>query len=167
VAVYETRVEAGFDLPRAIVWDAIADADLVSGWLAEATIEPRPGGIYRLAWQPGARFTGLAGSIAEMVEPERLVIATEDGSLEFRLHDVAGGPRGTSTRLVVTLPLAPTGLHDAGEEARLRALWRCSLDQLGELLRGHPVDWQRWDEEWAPVWSRYLSEETGPTASSR
>ncbi len=43
-------VEHEVDLPRAIVWDAFLDPELVSGWLADAVIVPEEGGEYNLTW---------------------------------------------------------------------------------------------------------------------
>ena len=40
------------DLPRGIVWDALVDPVLVSGWLGEADIEALPGGRFDV--RPGA-----------------------------------------------------------------------------------------------------------------
>ena len=42
--------ERAFDLPASIVWDALIDPVLLEGWLADATVDPRVGGEYRLAW---------------------------------------------------------------------------------------------------------------------
>ncbi|MBC7590190.1 MAG: SRPBCC domain-containing protein, partial [Salinibacterium sp.] len=42
--------ERMYEFAPLIVWDALIDADLVSGWLADALIDPRPGGEYTLRW---------------------------------------------------------------------------------------------------------------------
>jgi len=41
-------------------------------------------------------------------------------------------------------------------EARTKADWLVNLEQLEQLLRGHPVDWANWDRDHHAAWSRYL-----------
>jgi uncharacterized protein YndB with AHSA1/START domain len=59
-------------------------------------------------------------------------------------EEVPGGTRGTSTR--VTVEVAVPDPRFAGA---LRATWQTRLDQLENLLRGHPVVWQ--SEQSAPA----------------
>ncbi len=108
------HLERRIDLPRAIVWDALLDPVLVEGWL-----------------HPTARL--LDGEIRERVDPaagETAVLVTvlePFGALRFELDELGGGTRGTSTGLRLTAE-RPSGWHDR-------------LDELENLLRGHPVDW--------------------------
>jgi uncharacterized protein YndB with AHSA1/START domain len=51
--------------------------------------------------------------------------------------EVAGGTRGSSTRVSVRLVLP-----DPRFGAALEQTWQTRLDQLEDLLRGHPVDWR-------------------------
>jgi hypothetical protein len=103
-----------YDLPRSIVWDAFVDPVLVDGWLP-----------------PGS----LAGAVTAFEPLERLVVqAPGGGILEFRLAELAGGTRGSSTSVTVVV----TG-HDP--QANTPATWRGNLENLEHLLRGHPVDW--------------------------
>lgn len=68
--------------------------------------------------------------ITDAVPHERLQVDSAVGRLRFHLVESAGGPRGTSTRLT---------LH---AEARHRHFdWPEALDDLHDLLHGHPVDW--------------------------
>jgi uncharacterized protein YndB with AHSA1/START domain len=143
--------EREIDLPRAIVWDALVDPELVSGWLAGAEIEPVIGGRYDLSWLHSSDPL-TAGIIDELHEPHALVIDTDNrGRIDFRLDDAPGGFRGSVTilRLTVTLEL------DAAFSARVRANWMIGLDQLEELLRGHPVDWANWDRDRMGTWTEY------------
>lgn len=144
------EIERDFDLPRAIVWDALIDADLVAGWLAKARIEPRVGGRYDLTWL----HTAAAGTITELHEPESLTVRTDThGVISFLLDELPGGSRGTSTRLRVVIRLAV----EAAFAARVRADWMTNLDQLAGLLRGHPVDWANWDRDHGSDWTGYLA----------
>ena len=140
------------DLPRVIVWDALIDPDLVSGWLAQAEIEPIAGGIYNLVWTHRPTYAETFGRIALLQHPERLHIDTTNlGRVEFSLESVDGGFRETSTRLRVTIDLGTDGMDDAVTTARvgadqIMADWTTNLDQLEELLHGRPVDWRTWSQ---------------------
>lgn len=109
---FET-IERRIDLPRSIVWDALLDPVLVEGWL-----------------HPTARL--LDGEVSELLEPapdRPAVLATvlePFGELRFELDELAGGTRGSSTLLRV---------RATGSE------WAGRLDDLENLLRGHPVRW--------------------------
>lgn len=130
--------ERAIDLPPAIVWDGLVEPALVSGWLGEARIDPVVGGRYDLAWLGSPEFPGAEGRIVTMAEYERLVVATSVyGELDFRLEARAGGSRDSWTRLTLVVT---SGL-DAAFERRVEQNWTDALDQLGHLLRGHPVDW--------------------------
>lgn len=140
------------DLPRVIVWDALVDPELVSGWLAQADIEPIPGGIYNLVWTHRRHVGDTFGRIAVLQHPERLIVETTNfGRLSFELEAVEGGFRDTATRLRFTLE--PTGSEspadlpdDPAANAQLLADWSANLDQLEELLHGRPVDWREWTQ---------------------
>jgi uncharacterized protein YndB with AHSA1/START domain len=145
------------DLPRRIVWDALVDPVLVSGWLGEADIDAVPGGRFEV--RPGApegrRPPGLGlGVITAIAVPAELMIeSSPDGRdaptrVRFALEDVPGGPRDRSTALSVTV--SPAVPFPRPEEAG--AAWRTHLDLLPALLHGHPVDWDRWAADCEPVW---------------
>lgn len=107
-------VERLIDLPRAIVWDALLDPVLVEGWL-----------------HPTARL--LEGDVQERIDPapdETAVLETvleAFGALRFELDEREGGTRGTSTAFRLSAE-RPTG-------------WADRIDDLENLLRGHPRDW--------------------------
>jgi uncharacterized protein YndB with AHSA1/START domain len=143
-----------FDLPRVIVWDALVDPELVSGWLAQADIEPVAGGIYNLVWTHRPMYADTFGRIVLLQHPERLHIdSTNLGRIEFTLESVDGGFRGTGTRLRATIDLAAADLPAADvradavdDAARVTADWVLNLEQLEELLHGRPVDWRTWSQ---------------------
>lgn len=129
--------ERDYEFPRVIVWDVLVDAELVSGWLAEAVIAPELGGEYALRW-PNRPGVSTVGRIVVFRPLDRLRIETTNGGgLQFELAVLPGGSRGTSTRLRLTVDLE----IEPAFAPQLQADWVRSLDQLEDLLRGHPVDW--------------------------
>jgi uncharacterized protein YndB with AHSA1/START domain len=151
--------ECDYEFSPVVVWDALVDSDLVSGWLAEAAITPEVGGEYNLRWLHRMGQPDTFGRITDMQPLERLAVDTSDSVLvTFELLELPVGLRGTSTRLRVTV--------DGPEaDARVKADWLTNLDQLEDLLRGHPVDWANWERDRYDSWRRHLGEATAPTGS--
>lgn len=138
-----------------IVWDALLDQDLVSGWLADAVIDPQVGGQYNLRWTNRVGAPESLGRITALQPLQRLhVDTTASGLLRFELEERAGGSRGTSTLLVLTVDVEVEPVF----AARVKADWLTSLDQLDELLRGHPVDWAHWERDHHEAWVQHLAE---------
>lgn len=136
------RFERDLEWSPTIVWDALVDPVLVGGWLGDAQIDGRVGGRYDLSGEDAQGVTGIPavtgfrGVITGFDAPTELAVSTDDrGDLRFSLREVAGGPRGTSTALslAVTLEIEPPFAVGIGER------WETRLDQLHELLRGHPA----------------------------
>ncbi len=123
------RIERVIDLPRAIVWDALVDPVLVEGWL-----------------HPELRLIGGEPAVAlrERVDPAPGVDAVlrvrseELGELSLALVERGGGTRGLSTAITVVVQLADPRFGGALHES-----WQIRLDQLEDLLRGHPTWWHR------------------------
>jgi uncharacterized protein YndB with AHSA1/START domain len=129
------RFERSLEWSPVIVWDALADPVLVGGWFGDARIDGRVGGRYDLR-EADPASTVIRGVITVFEAPHELAVSTEDrGALRFSLREVPGGPRGTSTalNLAVTLVIEPAFAAGVGER------WETRLDQLHELLRGHPT----------------------------
>lgn len=161
MALETIRFERDYAFPPAIVWDALIDADLVSGWLAEAAIEPVVGGRYDLRFTHRDGRPANRGWIAVLEAHERLRIdAADGGGLEFELHELPGGSRGTSTRLHLAVRVAIESAFAAG----LRADWLTNLDQLHDLLFGHPVDWANWGRQMHETWVQHRDEVENSTA---
>ncbi len=145
------------DLPRVIVWDALIDPDLVSGWLAPAEIEPSAGGIYNLVWTHRPTYTDTFGRITLVQHPERLHVDTTNlGRLEFSLESVDGGFRETGTRLRLSIE----GMDDA---TTVIADWTQNLDQLEELLHGRPTDWRAGARSEGHFWPSPRRQRLGPS----
>ena len=146
----QLRFEHSYDLPPEIVWDALVDSDLVSGWLAEADIEPRLHGRYDLEWLHFDIVRATTGEITELLAPQLLVVDTDNfGVTTIELSAV--GAR--ATRLTVTVD----ALADLQFTPMIAATWRLSLEQLTELLHGHPVDWRRWKTQRSARWLELLA----------
>lgn len=142
-----------YEFAPSIVWDALVDAELVAGWLGDAVIEPENGGVYSVRGIAPGPTIGVEGRIVDFDRRVHLGVAGSSGAiLDFTLDEVAGGNRGSSTRLGVRI----ASTVEAVFAARVRADWLISLDQLGDLLHGHPVDWPHWDRDYAATWSQHL-----------
>jgi uncharacterized protein YndB with AHSA1/START domain len=150
------------DLPALIVWDAVSDADMVSGWLAEATIEQREGGDFWFEWMtvPDRSLSSAAGGFVSRFDEGKQVEYTflHEGEVtarfQLRLEEVPGGPRDRQTDLLVTV----SGLLPSGIANVLKASWRLHLDLLEDLVHGAPVDWATCEAEHGATWRRYLAE---------
>jgi uncharacterized protein YndB with AHSA1/START domain len=160
------------DLPRGIVWDALVDPVLVSGWLGDAEIDAVAGGRFDL--RPGAPAgrrpiepgRAVIGAIAAPVELAIESAADLNGvrtRVRFALEDVPGGPRDRSTALTVTVSSTAPFPHPE----RTSAAWLTHLDVLRDLLHGHPADWDSWATDWEPTWQTHHAGSRGGTAEPR
>jgi uncharacterized protein YndB with AHSA1/START domain len=134
------RLVRTFAAPRDEVFAAWTDPAMLAAWFwpwtPDVTIDPRPGGAYRLACvHPQAGAMAAVGVYREVVSPERLVftwrwegevpVAESVVTLEF--HD-----RGGETE--VRLTQAP--LADATDRDNHARGWNDLLDRLAEYVRG-------------------------------
>ena len=147
----QLRFEHDYSFPPEIVWDALVDPDLVSGWLAEADIEPRLHGRYDLDWRHLDPARSSTGEITELIEPRLLVVDTDNVGVTTIELALIGARQ---TRVTVTVD----ALADPPFTPVLAATWRLSLEQLTELLHGHPVDWRQWRAERSARWHELLSD---------
>ena len=116
----------------AAVWQALTGADALPQWLAPGTIEPRPGGAVRIAFEVSGE---AIDSRVTVWEPEsRLAYAWSSAGqpprpVEWRLTPT---PAGTTLDLRVAVP--------ADEDAaRAFAGWSAHLQMLGAYLAGAPI----------------------------
>jgi uncharacterized protein YndB with AHSA1/START domain len=131
---FRVLVAREIDLPVVIVWDALVDEILLSGWLAETTMDAHIGGAVTLDWHDGGAAS--VGTVTALDPLERIVIDTNNrGVIEFTVTELEGGTRGSGTRVDVTI--------EAGADPRFARsdLWSARLENLAGLVRGHPVDW--------------------------
>ena len=151
------RFRRQIDLPPAIVWDALIDPVLLEGWLANATVEAEPGGLYRLDWIEPSGLVPFVGVIDRFDREHTLSATTADArSLRFDLDPEPGGTRGSASAVTVTVG----GETDPRFTPAVVAHWESNLEQLEELLRGHPVDWSRWEDDRGHTWAERLQRAT-------
>jgi uncharacterized protein YndB with AHSA1/START domain len=143
-----------YDLPPAVVWDALVDPVLLEGWLGAGIADPEVGGTFVLDWlDPHHHGAAVAGEVV-LIEPgSQLLVRAMEYSLAMLLDELPYGTRGSSTRLTLSARLP--GDRFSGPE-RL-AHWRTHLEALEDLLRGHPVVWDRWDTDYGQVTRDFLS----------
>jgi len=125
------------DLSPAIVAPAFTDPVLVEGWL-HPTARLVPTGTSDPIIRAGAPW---------IVEPG----SPEWGSLRVELRAEGGGTRGAVTRVII----AESGLATEADRLDALALWNTRLDQLEDLLRGHPVSWSSWEADHGDAYARY------------
>jgi uncharacterized protein YndB with AHSA1/START domain len=144
------RYERRLPHPVARVWRALTDPGELRGWLAEAELDPVPGGRVELRWlntDDEGNAAVARGNVARWEPPRVLQLDTDiHGRLRFELE-----PDGEdATRLTFTVE------HDALPDeyvVRVRAGWHIHLEHLAGALAGRPVDWPRWGEEHRPRWN--------------
>jgi len=152
------ELERDYEFGPAIVWDALVDADLLSGWLGEATVTPEIGGEYTVRFIHRPDQARAMGEVTDLVFRSRLRAQTTAGAWEFTLTAHPGGNRGTRTRLRVAVWLPAGAPATAALTAAITADWMTNLDQLYELLHGHPVDWATWHRDWSDDWAGHLAD---------
>jgi hypothetical protein len=138
------------DMPPSIVWIALAEPEMMSGWWGETRLEPWPGGAFRIELRGGGSVD-VTGTVERIRGPAELVLRTvELGRVRFALESLPGGTRGTSTTLTVEIdryPLAPVARPSphlatrAASSAAVHTRWDAHITDLTNLLHGHPVDW--------------------------
>jgi uncharacterized protein YndB with AHSA1/START domain len=146
VSETELRIEREFDAPRALVWEAYTDPELMCEWLGPRRLtemsvqemDVRSGGSYRYTQgvgdgQPFVFF----GEFLE-VDPPRLIVQTfdfernEHGPSRDRIEfeELEGG----RTRIVITAGFPSVEARDAMVEAGMETGVREGYERLDELL---------------------------------
>jgi uncharacterized protein YndB with AHSA1/START domain len=138
-----TRV---FNAPRAIVFKAFAEPELVKRWLLGppgwsmpvCEIDLRVGGKYRYVWQRDSDGTrmGMGGVYREIVVPERIV-ATEEFDEAWYAGEAVGTmelvEEGGKTRLIQTMLYASPEARDGVLKSPMEKGLGASYDRLEEL----------------------------------
>lgn len=131
---YELHIEA----PAAVVWSYFVEPERIVRWMGSvATLEPRPGGLFRIDYGQGDT---VAGAYVEVDEPRRLVFTwgweTGDDVVrpgESRV-EVELEPRDDGAATL--LRLRHLGLDANGRTSHDEG-WRYFLPRLAEAL-GQP-----------------------------
>lgn len=121
------RLARDIDLPRAIVWEALVDPALVGGWLHPSE---------RLV--NGTRPVEFREPDDPAVPASLEVVSPVFGTVRVVLARIPDGTRGEATRVELTVD------GEWGRRSDREALWTLRLEQLADLVRGHPVDWSEW-----------------------
>jgi uncharacterized protein YndB with AHSA1/START domain len=148
---FERRLAHGVDR----VWRALTEPDELAGWLAEASLDLRPGGAVELRWLNSEAV--LHGTVAELDPPRVLALETDlHGRLRWELLREGDGCLLTFTvDLDATPDVLPLEL----------AGWHVHLEHLAAALDGRPVDWSRWDADDRPRWQEHHDRYAARTAS--
>jgi len=151
----ELTVARNYDLPPAVVWDALTDPALLEGWLGASVSDAEVGGTFVLDWlDPHHHGAAVAGEIVLLEPRSQLLVRAMEYSLAILLDELPHGARGSSTRLTLSVRL-PADRQSEREQA---AHWRAHLEALEDLLRGHPVVWERWDADYGQTTRQFLAE---------
>ena len=140
-----------FDAPRALVFDAFTQPELVKRWLLGpegwsmpiCEIDLRVGGSYRYLWRhaQGAEM-GMRGGYREIVVPERLV-ATEKFDESWYPGDAVGtivlAEQGGKTTLTQTVLYQSREAREAVLKSPMEQGVTAGYDRLEELLASLPA----------------------------
>lgn len=140
----ELVIERVFDAPRALVWKAWTDPDMLARWSApreltipEAHSDVRVGGQYRVTMlepNSGKQFR-LRGTYRELTPPSRLVMThqwiNQDGSLDPEtVVTVTLSERGAKTHM----HFHQVGFGTASSRDGHRGGWTSAFGVLDDLL---------------------------------
>jgi uncharacterized protein YndB with AHSA1/START domain len=132
---YELQIDA----PPETVWQFFVDPDQIVRWMGStATLEPRPGGIFRIDYGQGDT---VAGRYLQLEAPRRLafswgwessedVIQPGESRVEVELEPLAGGA-------ATLVRLRHTGLDADGRKSHDEG-WRYFLPRLIDAVTASP-----------------------------
>ena len=130
-SAFEIRFDRWYPQPIGEVWDAIATPEGLAHWLADARLDPLPGGVIELDFGDDAGGA-MRGAVARYQRPRVLQyswsMADEpDAVVRWELPTL---DEGTALSLTVT----PSG--EADDSGMLLAKWHLRLDSLAAYLDG-------------------------------
>ena len=97
------EIERVYPHPRARVWRALADPELMARWLMPNDFLPEVGHRFTFRTEPGPGFDGVVQCVVTAVEPEELLAFTWKGGpidtvIKFELDEHEVGSRLTVTQ---------------------------------------------------------------------
>jgi len=149
-AARELHLTRVFDAPRALVWKAWTDSNMVARWWGPrmfdtpvCDLDVRPGGSIRIHMRgPDGAIYPMTGLFHEVVEPERLVFTAyaffapdTEPILETRntiIFEEAAG----KTKLTVEVVVVKATPEAEGPLAGMEQGWSEQLDRLAETVAG-------------------------------
>lgn len=126
--------------PASVVWPCLVDPVLLDGWLGHVLTNGSVGGRFAIVWPLGEPHEAdWFGTIDESEPLQRLSVDFDPYvRLSFDLAPASSvDPRSCTVSVVHDASLS------ASEARAVGAFWAERLDDLSELLRGRPVDWNR------------------------
>lgn len=141
----EIQVTRLFNAPRALVFDAFTQPELVRRWLLGppgwtmpiCEIDLRVGGAYRYVWrnEGDGKEMGMDGVFREIVSPQRIV-ATErpDWHPEDALDTTVFTEEGGLTRMTITVLYASMETRDTAKRSGMERGMAMSYSRLEEFL---------------------------------
>jgi len=128
---FEIRFDRWYPQTTGEVWDAIATAEGLAHWLADARLDPLPGGVIELDFGDDGGGT-MQGAVARIQRPRVLqyswsMVDEPDAVVRWELPTLDEG-----TALSLTLTLS----GEAEESTTLLAKWHARLDALAAYLDG-------------------------------
>jgi uncharacterized protein YndB with AHSA1/START domain len=141
------RFERRYDAAPDEVWAALTEPESIRRWLlAEAVLEPRVGGAFRLDW----RGLGSAGgSVLTWAPPRLLEVEWNEGELRTHLRIAIAAAADGALLLLEHRAVAP------GAGVRMGAGWDAHLTALGEALAGRDGIDARWRARFDDLVPRY------------
>jgi uncharacterized protein YndB with AHSA1/START domain len=141
------RFERAYDAPPEELWAALTEPASIRRWLlAEAVLEPRVGGAFRLGWSGGHAAEGRVLAW----EPPRLLVVEWGDPEGVSVLRVEVRPSGDGSALA----LDHRGVPPASAVS-LGAGWDAHLTALAEALAGREGVAERWSRRYELLRPRY------------
>lgn len=141
------RFERTYDATPEEVWAAFTDPDSIRRWLfADAVLEPRVGGAFRLVWSENER-TG--GAVLVWEPPRALEVEWSEGEMQSILRVEIAASEGGTMLVLDHRSLTPDVVVGIG------AGWHAHLDALDDVLARRDDVTDRWRERHEALLPRY------------
>jgi uncharacterized protein YndB with AHSA1/START domain len=130
------RFERTYDATPEEVWAAVTEPESIRRWLfADAVVEPRAGGAFRLVWSENE---SAGGAVLAWEPPKVLEVEWNEGEDRTILRIEIAASNGGAVLVLDHRNLTPDIAIGLG------AGWHSHLDALGEVLAGHEAVADRW-----------------------
>jgi uncharacterized protein YndB with AHSA1/START domain len=141
------RFERSYDATPQEVWAAFTEPESIRRWLfADAVLEPRVGGEFRLVWSDSER---AAGSVLLWEPPFVLEVEWNEPEINSVLHvEIASSEAGT----VLTLDQRNISVAAA---IGMGAGWHAHLEALGDVVEGRGSKEEAWRPRYDALRPRY------------
>jgi uncharacterized protein YndB with AHSA1/START domain len=140
-------VVRSFDAPRALVWRAHTEPEIVKRWLLgppgwtmpTCEIDLRVGGRYRYGWaHPEQQGFEMTGTYNEVKKPERIVHTEEFQGMQSRITTMFAEKAGKTT-MTMTMHFPSKAARDAALKTGMTDGMEHSYRNLDETLAAIPA----------------------------